>query len=586
MECSLENASKEFADMIENSQDNLRFLQQLNATYESVESNLWGKTTGLVIDILEGQAGEQLEKAFDGGLSFDSLKLAVQMTALVRPEAFAVALSDQIDTLREFFEEERERLDLLLESLNYAIDKLMSDWNNLIDADFEEAHLSELNHFMNKQVPDAGVIVRSIKKDLMRLENDVYAQNITEELTDVKINDYIDLLETAKGKLESETSDDVVTNLIDLINTWMDIRKRLTNLTQPSSEEFLSLEGIFREVGNNFRESIEDMMSTLQTIREVLMELDTTDEMMFHEWNQTIQHMVRNNTNYNIAPEIRSSIDAFIGSGTPENISSSFPVVSGVINQTSLEQWEGEAGLAVLNKSTWISQIDYMIEMLENIMYDSASDVILNYDNIYEPLTDDVIDAYKTASSPLWKDILKRFTEAHRIIFRMRDGIKSTKNIRFVLQDLRDHVNNLQSIIDSQITYFSNNSPKETLETSLGLTRQTKGAIEGLTVLSDYLGLDHMSQLINTGNFGEAVGLSQEDADSINQLLNDLNCLGDANDIAKSAAIEIRKMVRAGKERKDRLQESSTNLIEKGIANKEQEIKEMQELSETLKSHL
>lgn len=168
----------------------------------------------------------------------------------------------------------------------------------------------------------------------------------------------------------------------------------------------------------------------------------------------------------------------------------------------------------------------------------------------------------------------------------MRDGISTSANIRFLLEDLRTSFNNFKTVIDTQIEYFNENTPAENLEASLGLTRQTKALMEGLLVTSDYLGLDRFGDMIRVGNFSEVLGLSEEESDSMSQLLNDFRCLNEANDIAKGIGIEIRKMIIANKERKDRLQQDSTDWIQKGIKRQQEEIKEMEDMSSSFRTHL
>ncbi|MFW5895108.1 MAG: hypothetical protein ACOCT9_00035 [archaeon] len=588
-DCSLEKASEQFQELIENQKTGLEYMQQLNATYNAAQNNMWNKATALITDIVDDALGDTIDDILGDDLNFDTLKSAIQMVALTSPEAFGELLKKEIKKIKEFFENQLDIIKMLIEYVQESIDNFEDEWSTLDSTDLVETQLLELNKFMNSTLPEAGEKINESKRELMIIETDLYNFNTTQNKTQEKVLNIINDLKNTKDILEEDSEESIIESLIDLRLKWDDITKNFQNLVNPSSEEFIDLRSMFEEVGENFKNSIENLLAILETIRGALMDLDTLDQNMFDEWSNTINHLIANideKEDYEVAPKIRNAIDEFINSGDPQTIRTNFPLIGTIVTERTFDQWKDKSNIAKLNKTNWINSIEEIISILETIEQKTYDDVLDTYDGEFSPIAAEVINVYKKESREVWGDLIRKVNEINHIIDSISEGVEISKSIKEAFIELDSILNSLETLVTDGINYFDDNSPIDNLVSDMGLTSSTKGVIDGITVMADYLGLDHMSDLIQKGDFGSLLDIEQEDADSIQQLLNDLECLKEATDQTKSLGIEIRKFVLNEKERKERLRNNVSKIMEQGVENKEEEIQRLQSLNDRFKNNL
>jgi hypothetical protein len=576
--CDLEKASEEFQQIIDNKIDNLKYFQQLNATYQASKKGRWDKVTTLVTDMLSPIIGDNIDEFLGNEIDFDNLKKMIQVIALVKPEAFAAALKREINNLENFFQSELETILALKDYLDEALEKLNNEWTNLQQEDLKKQQQLELNQLMNSDVPEVGKKINEVKRQLAVIEAEVYNDNTTEELTHSSVNELITTLNEAKDILSPSDGSSIILNLLELKKLWQEINILFNKLRTPSSKEYISLKEAFKNIGENFRESVENMLGTLSVIRDALMDLDTLDTMMEHNWIQSVEPIIRNTENYSGSSQLKFAIDNYIETKTTQSVDVDYPIITTLITSNTFSKWENAANFQKLNKNTWINLIDSIIDQLESIT-ENGEAVLLEYDDIYAPLTDDVIDAYIEFSAPYWGELFRRFNQVYQIIQTMIEGGEVTKDLYTSINELKTTINTIQSIVQGRIDYFLTNDPGSALELALDITDTATTTISGLTLMADYLGLDHMSELIHNSNFGKILDLDEKNADSTTQIMNDLSCLEEANDITKSIGIEIRKMIIAEKERKERLRNDTTQIIEQSIENETERIKELQNLN-------
>lgn len=589
MDCSLKDASKQFQELIENQRENLDYLQELNSTYKAAQQGMWGKAVGLISDMLGDAFGEQIDEILGDELSFENLKSAIQMVALVKPEAFGEALKKEINDIKSFFKDEAMIAEAILNDMNNMIDKLNNEWSSIADSQILKEQQLELNELMNHDVPLAGDKLQEAKNELIAIEEEVYNKNTTRSLTSNNIQHIIDKLNTAKNHLTKDETTSVIESLIKFANMWNGIQENIDKLTNPSSEGYNNLEENFKQIGEDLKSSIEDLLATLRIIRNALNDLDTTDEMIYDQWKSTINHLILNIEeieDYKPADEIKKSLDQFINSDTITTIKVSYPLVGAAVSETSFSSWEDKANLIKLNRSTWISQIDGIITMLENITQSSASDTIDSIDTIYEPISNSVIESYKTLSAPIWAQLIKGFKEVNFIVNGLIEGKEISKGLLESVTEIKNVVSSLYDVLSDKVDYFNNNTPESNLVSQLGLGNTTQGVINGMTVMADYLGLDHMSELINSGNFSKLLDIDEADANSTQQLLNDLKCLSKASSQTKSIGMEIRKFVINEKQRKENLRKNAGDLLQEGVKNKKEKIKRLQSMNDKFRNKI
>lgn len=580
MDCDLGQASARFQEMIDNKEDNLEYLKQLNETYKlSLEGN-WLRVIGLILDMLIPLMGENVENFLGEEVSFDSLKKAVQVVGLVKPEAFGVALTNEVEQLEGFFKSELETIDLLGQYIDDIISKLNNEWSNLLQEDLQKAQRLELNQLMNEGVPNAGKKINNVKRELMMIESDVYNQNTTEQSTETSINELINELAAAKVDLNPNGGQNsIILNLLKIRDTWEDVTELFDKFKTPSSEEFTSRKDSFEEVGENFKSSIEKMLATLSLIRGSLIDLDNLDNMIEESWNQSVSPIIRNMEKYEGAEPLKIALDDFIISETPQNVNVDFPIISTIITSNTFKKWEGEANFQKLNKSTWINMIDDIMGQMDGIV-SNGNETITSFENIYAPIKIDVIESYIEVSGPKWGELFRKFNESYTIIQKMTQGEEITKDILEGVNELQGVYSSLRNTISETVNYFETEDPKSALTAALDLGINAKNSVSGLILMADYLGLDFMSELLLKGNFGEVLNLDESHLDTTQQLINDLKCLEEANDVTKSIGLEIRKMITAEQLRKKRLQNDSIQIIEDSIGREEEEIKWMQNLND------
>jgi hypothetical protein len=583
--CDLTNASREFEGIIQNRKNNLDYLQQLSATYEASQNGTWGKIENIVINVLSDAAGDDIKDLVGGELNFETLKNTISYIALVRPDAFGTVLASEIDRLEEFFRDEMDIINMLIDYLDEAIDELVHNWTNLGYNNFKEMQQYELNQLMNSDVPKVGRDIAEVKSILVRLESEVYNQNTSGDLTMNTINNIIYKLENARNELDDPSNDSIISNLIKLLDLWDQIKEAVEKLSGPSSSEFTNLSDFFKEVGDNFRDSINGMMGTLTLIREAVSNLDTVDTMMFEDWENSVSSLMRNLNRYQGSQSLKLSLDNYIQNKVDQTIDVNFPVISTVINRRTFDKWEDNANFSKLNKSTWVNLLNIVIDKLNQVA-DTGSDTLLAYDNIYAPLIQDIINAYIDVSAPYWSFLMKKYNEVYKIIQLLAEGGEVTKDLVVVLTEFKNAALSFKNVLGNRINTFETEDPKGALETAMNITHETTTMVSGVIMMADYLGLDHMSDLVQRGDIAGVLDLDKKDADSTQQILNDLACLDEANDITKSIGVEIRKIIVAEKDRKKRLQNDTTQTMKNSLSKEKEEIEKLEDMNRRFKTNI
>lgn len=585
MACDLNQASEKYQELIETRKEQLDYIQQLTSTYEASQSGTWGKVKNVIINVLMEAGSSEIEDLLDTDVSFETLKNTISYIALVRPDAFGTVLAKEIDKLESFFKEEFNTIVILIDYIEEAIWELENNWTNLSSPNLKSMQQLELNELMNSVVPSVGNDLGSVKSVLIRLENDVYNHNTTEAMTSGTINSLISDLQDARNKLSDDGQDSVISNIIRLLMLWRKIEVALKSLRSPFSEEFTSIADFFEQVGENFKESINSMMGAMTLIREALSDLNNVDRMMFRDWEISVSSLLKNLNRYQGSDSLKTALDNYINTKINQPINVNYPVISTLVSESTFEKWEANANFAKMNKNTWITMIDKVINKMEQVK-EKGQSTLLSYDDIYEPLTEDVIDAYIDISGPYWDALFRKFNEAYRIIELLTEGGEVTKDLVTVLNEFLSAAKTFKNIINTRMNTFETEQPKNALVTAMDLTHETTTMFSGVMMMADYLGLDHMSDLMNRADFGSIMNLSEEDADTTQQILNDLKCLEEASDITKSMGIEIRSLLVAERERKNRLQLDATKTLQEGIETEKEEIEEMEELNRKFKNNI
>jgi len=571
--------------MIDNQKESLDYLQQLNATIEASQNGTWGKVKNIVIGVLMDAGASEIEDMIGDDLEFETLKNTISYIALINPSAFGTVLVKEVNRLKEFFQSELETIDILIQYLEEIINELTYNWTNLSAENFKEMQQYELNDLMNYDVPRVGRDIGEVKTTLIRLESDIYNKNITEDLTANTINNLKYKLENAKNILDDPQNESIISNLVKLLNLWEQIEEAVDRLTGPSSGEFKNLSDFFNEVGENFKDSINDMMGSLRLIREAISNLDTADKMMFEDWAYSVNPLMKNLNRYQGSDALKKAIDDYIQTKVTQPIDVDFPLIASTVSANNFDDWELNANFSKLNKGTWSNLIGVVIEKLNEIT-STDGNALLAYENIYAPLIDDVIQAYTTISAPYWSELMKRYNEVYLVLQLLSEGGEVTKDLLQVFNEFLNAATSFKNIIVNRLNTFEQETPVNALEQALNITHETTTMVSGVVMMADYLGLDHMSELIEAGDFGGALDLDEEDASTTQQLLNDLACLNEANDVTKSIGVEIRKMVMVENERKHRLQNDTSEILKEGIQNKIDEIEEMEEMNRIFKTNI
>jgi len=585
MACSLENASDEFQSMIDSQKQGLEYLQQLNATFQASQNGTWGKVKNIIIDVLAAAGASEIEDMIGDDLDFETLQNTISYIALINPAAFGTVLVKEVNRLEDFFKSELEIINSLIDYLEEAISELTTNWTNLSVENFREMQQYELNELMNHDVPKVGRDLGEVKATLIRLESDVYNKNVTGDLTANTINNLKYKLENAKNMLDDPSNESIISNLVKLLRLWENIEDAIKRLTGPSSAEFTDLSDFFENVGENFKESINDMMGTMRLLREAIANLETADTMMFEDWAHSVNPLMKNLNRYQGSEALKTALDDYIQTKITQPIDVNFPLIATTISGSNFNKWELNANFSKLNKGTWSNLIGVVIEKLSQIT-SSEGNVLLAYDNIYAPLIDDIIDAYIETSAPYWSELMKRYNEVYLVLQLLAEGGEVTKDLIQVFTEFLNAATSFKNVILNRLSTFEQDDPAGALEQSLNITHEVTTMISGVVMMSDYLGLDHMSELIEAGDFGGALDLDEEDGSSTKQLLNDLSCLNESNDLTKSIGVEIRKMVMAENERKQRLQNDTIKMLEDGIENKTEKIEKMEEMNRMFKTNI
>ncbi|MFW6025670.1 MAG: hypothetical protein ACOCRX_04945 [Candidatus Woesearchaeota archaeon] len=589
MSCDLNRASEKFQELIDNQSTNLEYLNQLNATFQAAQENMWGKAISLATDLIDDAFGDQLNDFLGENMSFDKIKSIVQLVALVNPGVFGECMKKEINKLEKFFKNELELATMVIEYFGELIEQLNGDWNIILEPGIKEKNQKELNELINKKLPEAGQIVKFVKDQLIGIEGEIYNNNSLSEINSNKINSLINELEKASNNFTLENNESILMILLKMINQWNKIKETLNKMNHPHSDLFISLEEGFKDVGQNFKNSIENLLILLQTVRTALMELDLTDEMMFQNWKSTAEHLIKNlelEKKYNSAKLLKDSIDKYIETKDIQFIEVAFPLISSPITEASFKTWEEKADFIKLNQTNWSRQIDKSIIILKNLTDEKYNDVLNSFDSIYSMITDQIIEAYINLSTPFWNQLFRRIDEIDYILNSLIKGVELTDNLKTKFLETQSLISNIYNAINNSISIFENEKPADSLVENLGLSSTTTGLIQSLINLSDYLGLDVLSDMIDKGDIAGIFNLSEEEGDSINQFLTDLNCLDEVNEETKNASFQIRNMVIDNQRRKEKLQQTASSLLEKGIKEQEQQINNYKELNNILKSSL
>lgn len=589
MSCDLNRASEEFQKIIENQSTNLEYLNQLNATFQAAQENMWGKTISLATDLIDDAFGDQLGNFLEGEMSFDKIKSIIQLVALVNPGIFGECIKKEINKLEDFFKNELEFAKLIIDYFDELIFKLNNEWNILLEPNLKEIQEKQLNELMNKDLPEAGKIIRKVKNKIIAIEGEIYKNNMLSQVDRNKINLFIQELEEADNKIDPNKEDNILGMLLKMIQEWNKIKETLGKMSHPNSAKFISFKETFEEINENLKKSINDLLILLQVVRQTLMELDLTDNMMFEDWKKTINHIVKNldsQRNYNSANILKEAIDNYIETGNTQFIELTFPLIAVPINNEKFSSWKQKADFIKLNQSNWSNHIKKSISILKNLTDSKYNNILNSFDSIYSLITDEIINAYIELTNPIWNELFRRIDEIDFILNSLIKGTQLTNDLNSKITGTLGMVNNIYNVIENQINIFTSENPAGFLANSLGLNSATLGLIQGLTNLSDFLGLDILSDKINKGDIAGVFNLSEEEADSINQFLKDLNCLEGAGENVKSAAFQIRNMVIDNQRRKENLQQTASSLLKKGIEKQEKQIEKYENLNKILKNSL
>jgi hypothetical protein len=574
--------SQRFEEIINNHKENLKYLKQLEATYTSLKQGQTEKFKALLLNAVGLPFKDVLEDILGNSISFESLIGGLQLLAITNPAALGAVLEKELNNLQEYFQGELELILLVYASLEEGLHRLDHDWSDLKDFNsFLVKHRKSLNDFFNNKLPRAKTHIAKSKTHLIVAENSLYNTNVLDD--DTHFMEQLDSaryeLSRAKAFLQPDETDPMST-LISFEAWFKDFEALLSKLSGVNLPSWNEMKSGFENVGDRFKNFLEALNAAATSIAAALVELDGLEGEIQSVWGKVHQDLIKNGSEDSIrlAGVIFSAIDSYLNTGIVRPLPLPIPMVGVPVSQTTLKQWEAQANAYKPFQGVWYNKVDEVERMLVGITTGGTRDALRALETIYTPVTNAVIGLYESVSAPFWRRLFYLVTLLRGAVHLMMTGQNLSTDLVTILVDLRGQLLGIKTALENVGNYFSSENPVESLRDAMGITTDVKALFHGFSSLADSLGFDFFSQLLQMGDFASALTLKENEADTVQQLLNCLRSVDHQTAEKKGAAMEIQKIAASEKLRKNKLQRSFALAIQEGVKAQEETIAKYQAL--------
>lgn len=577
-----------FGDIIEDQKENLKYLQQLETTFAAHKAGETNKFKALLIDQLGGLFEDQISDLFGDGVSFDALVGALQFLAIANPAALGVAAGKEISKLEKFFRGEKKKLDAVAAQVGEMIDMLNTDWSGLSDyEEFRKQHREGLNDYYNHRVPRALRHINDGKVNLITAETMLYTTNVLEDDTSFmgQLHSAQTSFFNAKNQLLDSPQQNFLQVLADFLDMWDRLKESIGLLTDVDSEEWEGMEDIFNKVGEDLASFFEALRSAIRTVATTMREADSIAENIQDTWALTHASVVRNqdtDTQSRIYGPVWSALDRFIQTSIPTQTMVPAPDIGLPVSNETFSLWESQANANKPLQLLWYNRIEQLETAMNDVTTGPTADALSNLNTIYSPLTDALITLYKHASQPFWRELFRLVAVLQQIVDAMMEGKAVQGNLVALFVTVQAQMDGIATAANNMVNYFDTENPLAALHSAMGITQQTQALFGGFSALADSLGLDYLSNMIDQGDFVEALSLTEKTANTTQQLLNCLEATAAEEGTAEyqGTALEIQKVAVAEKMRKEKLKNTFDKAIKDGVKHQEEVINHYEELLE------
>ncbi len=578
--------SSRFAEIIDNHNENLKYLRQLEATYGSLKKGQVQKFRTLLVNVVGEQFKGLLEELLTDDFSLDALLGGLQLITITNPAALGVVIEKEIERLERYFYSELELLSLIQDNLVWALAKFEEDWALLSNFNqFLFEHKKELNKFYNQKLPAAIDKISKSKGHLIVAENLLYVTNVLEDdipfmgrLVQARQN-----LSSAKSYLATRSQQDPVVIFIEFEAWWQSLLSLIGRLGGVGTPSWEGVKDDLINAGGNFKQYLETLHVVAINIAETLVSLNHLEAESHDVWSKVHKNLVKNHDGVTaeLAKTLYKAINVYLNTGDPQLPVVTLPAIGLPVTEVSVEEWEEQANAFKPFQKLWYDKIDEIESVLNEITVGSARNALIGLETIYSPIVDLIIDVYEALSRPLWNKLFYSVALVRGIVGQMQRGQEMATDVAEHLVIIKNNIAGIKTQVQNIITYFGDNNPVLQIQNLMGITQETKALFYGFSALADSLGFDYFSQLLNTGKFTEAVSLKPDEADVVQQLLGCLRSVEHETAEKANAAMEIQKIAAAEKLRKNKLQASFDVAVQEGIKNQEEKIAKYKVLLET-----